>query len=75
MKKLLTILLALMVITGLSFAQGATSDIYGTVVLPDGSAIPGVAVTLTGDTIGKKVTVTSEQGNFRFLQNPPECMN
>ncbi len=71
MKKFLTLLLAVTVLCGLSFAQGASSDIYGTVVLPDGSAIPGVAVTLTGEQIGKKVTVTSEQGNFRFLQVPP----
>jgi hypothetical protein len=71
MKKLFTLLVAVAVLSGLSFAQGATSDIYGTVVLPDGSAIPGVAVTLTGETIGKQVTVTSEQGNFRFLKVPP----
>ncbi len=71
MKKLFTLLVAVAVLSGLAFAQGATADIYGTVVLPDGSAIPGVAVTLTGDVIGKTVTVTSEQGNFRFLQNPP----
>ncbi len=71
MKKLFTLLVAVAVLSGLAFAQGATADIYGTVVLPDGSAIPGVAVTLTGDVVGKKVTVTSEQGNFRFLSNPP----
>ncbi len=71
MKKLLTLLVAIAVLTGLSFAQSATSDVYGTVVLPDGSAIPGVAVTLTGDVIGKKIAVTSEQGNFRFLKLPP----
>jgi len=71
MKKLFTLLVAIAVLTGLSFAQSSTSDIYGTVVLPDGSAIPGVAVTLTGDVIGKKVTVTSEAGNFRFLHIPP----
>ncbi len=71
MKKLFTLLVAIAVLSGLSFAQGASSDIYGTVVLPDGSAIPGVAVTLTGEVIGKRVTVTSEQGNFRFLNIPP----
>ncbi|MEN8223042.1 MAG: carboxypeptidase regulatory-like domain-containing protein [Acidobacteriota bacterium] len=71
MKKLFTLLVAVAVLSGLSFAQGASSDIYGTVVLPDGSTIPGVAVTLTGEVIGKKVTVTSEQGNFRFLNVPP----
>jgi hypothetical protein len=41
------------------------------VLLPDGSAIPGVAVILTGEVIGKKTTVTSEEGNFRFLKLPP----
>ncbi|MEN8154689.1 MAG: carboxypeptidase-like regulatory domain-containing protein, partial [Acidobacteriota bacterium] len=71
MKKLFTMLLAVVVLSGLTFAQGASSDIYGTVVLPDGSAIPGVAVTLTGEVIGKKVAVTSEQGHFRFLKLPP----
>lgn len=71
MKKLFTIFIAIAVLSGLSFAQGATSDIYGTVVLPDGSAIPGVAVTLTGEVVGKKVTVTSENGNFRFLKLAP----
>jgi len=71
MKKLFIFFLAAAILPGLTFAQGATADIYGTVVLPDGSAIPGVAVTLTGDVIGKKVTVTSEQGHFRFLKNPP----
>ncbi len=71
MKKLFTLLVAIAVLSGLTFAQGSTSDIYGTVVLPDGSAIPGVAVTLTGEVIGKKITVKSEQGNFRFLQLPP----
>ena len=40
-------------------------------VLPDGSSIPGVGVTLSGDVGGLKTAVTSEEGNFRFLQVPP----
>ena len=71
MKRLLHLLVAIAMISSFAFAQTATADIYGTVVLPDGSAIPGVSVTLTGDVIGKKVTVTSEEGNFRFLKLPP----
>jgi len=55
----------------LLFSQKATSDIYGTVMLPDGSAIPGVKVTLTGDIIGKTITSTSEHGKYRFLYLPP----
>ncbi len=71
MKKLLTAFAAIAMLSSLAFAQTATADIYGTVVLPDGSAIPGVAVTLTGDVLGQKSTVTSEEGNFRFLRLPP----
>jgi len=71
MKKLLTAFAVFALLSSVAFAQTATADIYGTVVLPDGSAIPGVAVTLTGDNIGQKTTVTSEEGNFRFLRLPP----
>ena len=71
MKKLFHSLLVAALFSALAFGQAASSDIYGTVVLPDGSAIPGVAVTLTGDVIGTKTAVTSEEGNFRFLRLPP----
>ena len=40
-------------------------------VLPDGSAIPGVKVTLTGDVLGTQTAVTSEEGNFRFVRLLP----
>ncbi len=71
MKKLLVMLAMVAMLSALAFGQTASADIYGTVVLPDGSAIPGVAVTLTGDVIGTKTTVTSEEGNFRFLKLSP----
>jgi hypothetical protein len=71
MKKLLVLFIAIGMFSYFSFAQTGTADLYGQAVLADGSKIPGVAVTLTGDVIGKKVTVTSEQGNYRFLQLPP----
>jgi len=71
MKKLLIAFAAVALFSMLAMGQTATADIYGTVVLPDGSAIPGVAVTLTGDVIGAKTAVTSEEGNFRFLKLPP----
>jgi len=58
-------------VSSFAFAQKADADIYGTVLLPDGSAIPGVAVQLTGEYIGQMDTVTSEEGNFRFLKLPP----
>ncbi len=72
MKKLLTLCFAVAVLSALAFGQqSSTSDIYGTVVLPDGSAIPGVAVTLSGDVGATKKAVTSEEGNFRFIGLPP----
>jgi hypothetical protein len=55
----------------LIFARGHTASIYGTVALADGSRVPGVLLTLNGDTICKKTTVSSEKGNFRFLDLPP----
>jgi hypothetical protein len=71
MKKFLFVLIALTLVSSFAFAQKSDADIYGTVLLPDGSAIPGVAVTLTGDVIGQMNAVTSEEGNFRFLKLPP----
>lgn len=72
MKKLLTLCFAVAVLSALAFSQqSSTADIYGTVVLPDGSAIPGVAVTISGDVGATKTTVTSEEGNFRFVNLPP----
>lgn len=71
MRKLLVFLLAVAMLPVLSMAQTRGGDIYGTVVLADGSKIPGVMVTLTSDVTGTKTTISSEQGNFRFLQVPP----
>jgi hypothetical protein len=71
MKKLLALCFAVAVLSALAFGQTATADIYGTVVLPDGSSIPGVTVTLSGDVSATLTTVTSEEGNFRFLRLAP----
>jgi hypothetical protein len=71
MKKLFVLIMASVLFCTLTVAQSASSDIYGTVTLADGSRIPGVAVTLTGDVIAKRTTVSSEHGNYRFLQLPP----
>jgi len=70
MKKFLFIVIAFALVSSSAFAAG-DADIYGTVLLPDGSAIPGVAITLSGDVGGTKTAVTSEEGNFRFLKLPP----
>jgi hypothetical protein len=71
MKKLLVVLVALAILPVLSFAQVRGGDIYGSVVLADGSKVPGVLITLTGEKIGTLTTISSEKGNFRFLALPP----
>jgi hypothetical protein len=71
MRKLLVALLAVAMLPVLSFAQVKGGDIYGTVVLADGSKVPGVLVTMTGDSIGAMTTISSERGNFRFIALPP----
>lgn len=71
MRKVLVVLLALAILPVLSFAQVRGGDIYGSVVLADGSKVPGVLITLTGEKIGKLTTISSEKGNFRFLSLPP----
>ncbi|MCP5052197.1 MAG: TonB-dependent receptor [bacterium] len=71
MRKLLVILLAVAMLPVLAPAQARGGDIYGTVVLADGSKIPGVMISATGNNIGKRTTISSEQGNFRFLALPP----
>jgi hypothetical protein len=53
-----------------ALAQVQTGNLYGTVVGPDGTPMPGVTVALTG--IGApQVQVTDEQGQFRFPGLPP----
>ena len=71
MKKWLSLVCALLFLSAGLAAQQTMADIYGTVVLPDGSAIPGVAVTLTADVLGTKTAVTSAEGNFRFVRLLP----
>ncbi len=71
MKKCVWLGITLIFLGVMLHAQQTTADIYGSVVLPDGSAIPGVAVTITGDVLGTKTGITSEEGNFRFLRLLP----
>src|SRR5438270_615445 len=62
----LCVALCLSLIAVSAFAQFQTGNIYGKVVAKDGSALPGVTVTLTG--VGAPQTIiTDSQGNFHFL--------
>src|SRR5688572_29941883 len=50
---------------GAAFAQLQTGNLFGTVVDEQGSPLPGVTVTLTGQG-APQVQVTDAQGVFRF---------
>ncbi len=69
-----TIMAAFAVVFCLSvavFAQRTTGDIEGTVTDPNGAAVPGVNVMVTGKTVGFARTVQSNaQGVFRVVQIP-----
>src|ERR1043166_257524 len=57
-----------------AFGQAQTGNIYGKVQAKDGSALPGVTVTLSG--VGAPQTfVTDNTGSFRFLSLSPGTYN
>jgi hypothetical protein len=71
-KLLMLFVAAVVVFCGALYSQEQKGEVIGTVVLEDGSAIPGVAVECEGTgLVGKKTTVTSETGAFRFAALPP----
>jgi hypothetical protein len=66
----ITAALCISLIAVSGFAQVQTGNIYGKVQGKDGSALPGVTVTLTG--VGAPQLATSDaQGNFRFIGLSP----
>ena len=71
MKRSAIFLPFLFLLGGLLTAQVRTGNIMGQVALEDGTAIPGVMVTLTSPQTAKLVAISSENGNYRFLSLPP----
>jgi hypothetical protein len=69
-RKSLIILCVLLLSVGLA-AQQRTGNIYGKVADPEGNALPGVTVTLTGQYTAPQVQVSTAEGAFRFLSLPP----
>ncbi len=67
-----TIIAALLMtlLAGGAYAQFQTGNIYGRVQSKDGSALPGVTVTLTG-MAAPRTFITGTGGNFRFLNLEP----
>src|SRR5712671_525681 len=69
-RRSILLLLFSVILTVPLLAQLQTGNIYGKVQAHDGSALPGVTVTLTG--VGAPQTfVTDGAGNFRFLNLSP----
>jgi hypothetical protein len=62
--------LLLLAVGGTAFAQLQTGNLYGTVTDDKGASLPGVTVTLSGQS-APQVQVTNAQGQFRFLGLPP----
>lgn len=75
MKKFVLIIftLTLLVFLGTNvYSQEQSGEVVGTVVLEDGSAIPGVLIEVDGKKlVGKKTAVSNENGAFRILGLPP----
>jgi len=72
MKKRVILMLFCALLGALLVAQTRTGNIYGKTVLDDGTAVPGVLATLESPVQGKLTTVSSVNGNFRFLSLPPD---
>lgn len=69
-KRAVSLAVLLLLLAVPAMAQLQSGNLYGTVVGPDGTPIPGVTVTLTG--VGApQTTLTDEQGQFRFLGLSP----
>lgn len=71
MKKVLSILFCLAIVSSLMVAQERTGNITGIVVDQEGNPLPGVTLTLSGPIISSMPTVSSAEGRFRFLSLAP----
>jgi hypothetical protein len=71
MKKQITFLGIVLLLTFSLAAQVSTGNITGKVVDKSGEALPGVTVTLTGSLTGAVPFVTTAEGSFRFLSLAP----
>ena len=54
---------------GVAYGQAQAGNLYGKTVTPDGTGLPGVTVTVSGQ--ATQVQVTDSNGDFRFLGLSP----
>jgi len=69
LKKILCIFCLLLLVGVFTYAQ-EFGAIKGKVIDDEGIPLPGVSVTLTGVKIAPRSAITSEGGNFRFMNLP-----
>ncbi|MDH7513392.1 MAG: carboxypeptidase regulatory-like domain-containing protein [Clostridiales bacterium] len=69
MKKILSLAVALLLL-GVFVSAQEFGAIRGTVRDSEGNPLPGVSVTLTGSKIAAMSAISSERGNFRFMNLP-----
>jgi len=69
LKKVLS-LLCLLLLVGVFAAAQEFGSVKGTVNDSEKNALPGVTITLTGGKIAPRTTISSEAGNFRFMNLP-----
>lgn len=69
MKKVLS-LLCLLLLVGVFAAAQEFGGVKGTVMDAEGNPLPGVTISLTGGKIAPMSTVSSDKGNFRFMNLP-----
>jgi len=68
--KKISILMCLLLLAGLYTFGQEFGSIRGTVVDKDSTPLPGVTITLTGTKTAPRTAISSEKGNFRFLNLP-----
>ena len=71
-KRTLSVVLCLLVIGAIGYAQQLNAKLFGTVVESEGAPLPGVSVEATSPKlVGKATAVTDQNGTFRFLSLMP----
>ena len=68
----LMLFLSVLIVSGVLFAQRQSGSVTGKVVDNEGTALPGVSITIAGTNLmGALVVQTSREGEFRFPVIPP----
>ncbi len=67
---LLVFALSTISVVGAFAGEDSGGDVFGVVVSGDGSALPGVLISLSGGDVKQK-TVSDDDGAFRFASVPP----